>query len=338
MDAAISGVRYLRQSVQAAAALRLADLAFEACENGATCARRKGELLCAKGVALVALGRVAEAEAVLRESHSTFETLGPQHEDDLTMAQNQLAICLEDSGHGGAAESMYLSSLQARERVHGVEHLQTAASLTNLASYHLGRCQLHLVNEPLNRALTMWEKLRQGDHPDYATALDIRGILFAYQGDYLAAKLDLDRAFCIRRARIGAQHPHTATSRNNLGSLELLLGNAGDAQKHFQEAVKARIHSRGPAHYETLIARANGLVSQLSIDEDAAYAELQGIAEAQQVFAAGKFYFALDASQNNLRHRAVVSVKPYTACSAESSLPSRMVVFERVKRFFGDRP
>ena len=337
VDAAVGAVRFLRQTAQSFAAMELADRALKTCEYGSTALSKKAELLCAKGVALVALGRLKDASGALGQANSIFEALGSEHQADLTMAQNQLAICLEDTGADQLAGELYRSALGLRKTVYGPDHLLTTASLTNWASFDLG-CEPAHREEHLQLALGQWEKLRGKDHPDYATALDIRGVWLAEFGRYDLARRDLEMALSIRQASIGPNHPHTATSLNNLGCLELLTGRTETGLGHLAAAFAARQKSRGADHYETLKARANFLSAKLTAQEDSAYSELLQVAQAQERVTGDSSYFALCVTRHNLSNGGRGGLEAYSRDKLRQSARCRLVIFDRVRRFFGDRP
>ncbi len=67
----------------------------------------------------------------------------------------------------------------------------------------------------------------------------------------------LQRALAIREAALGAEHPDTATSLNNLAGLYQDLGRPGEAEPLMQRALAIREAALGADHPSTHTVREN---------------------------------------------------------------------------------
>ncbi|TYT69811.1 tetratricopeptide repeat protein, partial [Microcystis aeruginosa] len=64
-------------------------------------------------------------------------------------------------------------------------------------------------------SLSLIEQLLQENHPDVATSLNNLAELYKYQGRYAEAEPLYVRAIAIYQERLGENHPHTQTVRQN---------------------------------------------------------------------------------------------------------------------------
>jgi tetratricopeptide (TPR) repeat protein len=157
--------------------------------------------------------------------------------------------------HGRAAHAqageLFRIALDAREKVLGPEHQDTATSLDNLAD--LLRDQGSFADAlPLHqRALAIREKTLGPRHPDTATSLDNLAILLKARGDFAGARPLYARALAIREAALGPEHPATATSLNNLGNLLRDSGDLAAARPMHERALAIREKALGPEHSDT---------------------------------------------------------------------------------------
>ena len=116
-------------------------------------------------------GRLAEAEALLRQALAgAQQTLGSDH-PDTAGAMNNLATVLESEGSYGEAESLFRRSLEICEKKFGPSDLRTAMALDNLAGVLEARGDLANAEALLRRALSIAER---SPRPDDAASQVIR--------------------------------------------------------------------------------------------------------------------------------------------------------------------
>ncbi len=101
------------------------------------------------------------------------------------------------------------------------------------------------------RALTIWEKVLGGEHPNTASSLNNLGSLLQDMGDYAGARLYLERALAIREKVLGSEHPTTALSLNNLGNLLQDMGDNTGARPYYERALAIYEKVLGGEHPDT---------------------------------------------------------------------------------------
>jgi tetratricopeptide (TPR) repeat protein len=137
-----------------------------------------------------------------------------------------------------------------------VNHLMTAQErLLNTLITHVQEC------DPYDRAaLTLWlphvltllstlsaEPLMLSA----ASLFKVVGFVSLTQGRYTEAELLLKRALQISEQQLGAAHPDTATSLNNLATLHYHQGKYEEAEPLYERALQIREQQLGAAHPET---------------------------------------------------------------------------------------
>ena len=76
-------------------------------------------------------------------------------------------------------------------------------------------------------------------------------------GSYAAARPYYERALAIRQQALGADHPATARSLNNLGALLDTMGDYAAARPYYERALAIFERKLGPNHPTTQIVRNN---------------------------------------------------------------------------------
>jgi len=77
------------------------------------------------------------------------------------------------------------------------------------------------------------------------------GYHLSHSGDYAGARLQYERALAISEQVFGPEHPRTAASLNNLGSLAQLQGDYASSHDYFERALVIRENTLGPEHSDT---------------------------------------------------------------------------------------
>jgi tetratricopeptide (TPR) repeat protein len=176
-----------------------------------------------------------------------------------------LAKLLDRAGtyfhHGRVAYSqafqLLRDALAIREKALGPEHLDTGASLDNLALLLLHRGDLAGARPLFERALAIREKVLGRDHPATGVSLNNLAILLKNVGDFAAARLLYERALAILEKMGGPVHRDTATSVDNLAGLLRQQGNLAEARPLFERALAIREKVLGSEHPYTAISLNN---------------------------------------------------------------------------------
>ena len=216
------------------------------------------------GQSLYAKGRYREA-AVTQDQAIRLRPYDPSMID--AKAQS-----LYQAGDYAEAEPLFRHALYIREKVFGIEHPDTAASLGNLAELLEARGN-YAGAEPLFRqALTIQEKLLGTDHPATAGAMDsLAGLLYA-KGNYAVAEPLFRRALALREKALGTDKLSTAVSLNNLAALLQTQGDYAGAEPLYRRALSIYESVLGTDHPDTAMSL-NNLASLLQAKGDNAGAE-----------------------------------------------------------------
>ncbi len=134
--------------------------------------------------------------------------------------------------------------LAIKEKVLGLEHIDVATSLKNLAKMYQAKGD-YIKAEPLyQRLLAIREKVLGINHLDVALSLNNLASLYQAKGDYNKAEPFYQRSLAIYEKMLGGDHPDVATSLNNLA---LLYNDKGDY-------IKAEpLYQRSLAIYEKVL-------------------------------------------------------------------------------------
>jgi len=167
------------------------------------------------------------------------------------------AYYLNDRAEYAEAEPLFQRALAIHEKTLVADHLDTAASLNNLAALydHQGRYERA---EPLcQRALAICEKTLGPDHPTTATSLNNLALLYDNQGRDEQAEPLYRRALQIREKALGPDHPNTAASLNNLAELYRNQGRYELAEPLYQRALAIYEKALGREHPDTARVKSN---------------------------------------------------------------------------------
>ncbi len=164
-----------------------------------------------------AQGRYAEAEPLYRRALAIHETaLGPEHPDTAT-GLNNLAGLYQAQGRYAEAEPLYRRALAIREKALGAEHPDTAASLNNLAGLYACPGPLRGGRAALPSARWRSARRRWGRSiPTSRRASTISPCSIMPRAATRRPSRSTERALAISEKALGAEHPDTAASLNNL--------------------------------------------------------------------------------------------------------------------------
>ena len=182
--------------------------------------------------------------------------LGAEHPDTLG-SKNNLASTLKAQGDLVGARALEEAVLEVRQRVLSAEHSYTLVTKTIWRPHYkhkaigreLGRCK-----KPCCRCRSAcWARsIRRRLQPNTIWASTLKA-----QGDLAAAKLLLEEVLRVSTLMLGAEHPNTLTSKNNLAATLMLHGNVAEAFALQQEVLVERHRVLGVDHPSTLSSKHN---------------------------------------------------------------------------------
>ena len=202
-------------------------------------------------------GRLAEAEALLRETAELWRRVRGTEAMGTLAATGMLASVLQDEGKFDEAELLMRETLAAERRTLGDAHPSTLTSMNNLGVLLKVRGNLGGAKQLLHEALDAQRRTLGDTHPSTLISISNVGVLLKDRGDIDGAEQLYRQALDARRRMLGDTHPSTLTSINNLGMLLDDIGDMVGAESLFREALDARRRTLGDAHPETLTSISN---------------------------------------------------------------------------------
>jgi tetratricopeptide (TPR) repeat protein len=129
---------------------------------------------------------------------------------------NEAAVQFINMGQKSNAEEMYRRALEGYEKVLGLEHPLTLASVSNLAWVLQDQRKYEAAEEMYRRALKEYEKVLGLEHPSTLTCISNLAWVLQEQGKYEAAEKMYRRALEGYERLVGVEHPSTLTCISNL--------------------------------------------------------------------------------------------------------------------------
>jgi len=182
----------------------------------------------------------AAVTSLVRAYDICERVLGIEHRESATRAQTLLSYAdgFARKGWTDHAKTLYDRAEQVGDRLMGLGHADTAASLAVLGNTHqkLGR---YAEAEPLFlRALAINRKVLAPDDPRIATSLNNLGVLYYYMGRYEEAERHQIDALERRIRALGDADLGVANSHNNLGILYYHEGRYAEAEAAYRRALE----------------------------------------------------------------------------------------------------
>ncbi|RDW58657.1 hypothetical protein BP6252_13133 [Coleophoma cylindrospora] len=155
------------------------------------------------------------------------------------------------------AEKMYREALELRETVLGKEHIETLASMANLAGVLSSQGKYSDAEKIYREALQLKKTVLGKDHPETLTSMNNLANILSKQGKYLDAEKLHREALQLREITIDKDHPSILTSMNNLAEVLSSQGKYLDAEKIYREALQSWEIVLGKDHPSTLTGMSN---------------------------------------------------------------------------------
>ena len=211
----------------------------------------------ALGNALSALGRLAEAEEVVRANLASATALhGAGHRNTLGTTMN-LGLLLEGQGKVDEAAALYAALVEAQRASLGPEHRDTLATAMQLAGVDLSRGRNAEAEVQYREILQVQSKALGESDPNtlvcemnLASAL-LNGAKFAEAEALYCANL------LKKRRRLGPDHVDTLMAEMNLGAVRMERGDLHGAESVFHTNANAKKAALGAEHFDTCCARLN---------------------------------------------------------------------------------
>jgi tetratricopeptide (TPR) repeat protein len=184
-----------------------------------------------------------------------------EYSSDFEESQRDLLFnigeCFRIGGKYEEAERMHRQTLELREKVLGEDHLDTLASMNNLASVLNSQGKYKEAEQMHQQTLQLNEKVLGKEHPSTLVSMNNLANVLDNQGKYEEAEQMHRQTLQLRVKVLGKEHPDTLRSMNNLA---LVLDNQGkyeEAEQMHRQTLELKEKVLGKEHPSTLVSMNN---------------------------------------------------------------------------------
>jgi tetratricopeptide (TPR) repeat protein/predicted Ser/Thr protein kinase len=197
--------------------------------------RREAQYRHHMGVLAWAQSKPDEALVQFGESRRLFQELG---DDESALAPTEgMALVYEDQGRVVEAIELHREILEARTRIFGADHPDTALSHVNIASALALTGQHADALEHLERALAIRERANGPDHVDTAQVHHNIGETLRHLGRYDEALAHHEKALAVFQKQLGPRHQMVAGTLEHEGGVLLDMGRAEEGLALLERAL-----------------------------------------------------------------------------------------------------
>jgi tetratricopeptide (TPR) repeat protein len=210
-------------------------------------------------------------------------------------------------GQHEVAKEMVRSGLEVREKVLGPEHLDTLASMSNLALV-LNSQGKYKEAEAMNReTLERRERVLGPEHPDTLTSMNNLASMLKSQGKYEEAEAMNRETLALREKVLGPEHPDTPTSVNNLACLLARRHHYEESLALYERACTTYQTVLGTDHPTSRLCRRNYIEAQRRSEQVLSNNSTQGLDSTASVVTGKASRFARGLAKIGLRSPKTVS-------------------------------
>ena len=166
-------------------------------------------------------------------------------------------LVMRENGDLKTAEQLGIQIMEMRKNLFGVEHPDTLASMTILASTYQKQARWSEA-EQLGLQVMKERKMLLGlDHPDTLTSMANLADTYCHQGRWNEAEQIEVEVMDLRKKLLGIEHPDTLISIGNLAATYYNQERWNEAEQLELQVMKRRKVLLGLEHPDTLISMAN---------------------------------------------------------------------------------
>ena len=158
-----------------------------------------------QAAARAAEGRLAEAEALYKESLGIAERVMPANDPVLAGSLNNVGQFYRAQKRFAEAAQLFKRALPIYMTAYGENHTLTATVINNLGNTYLADRKFDLAEPLLARGVASTTKLLGPEHASVAISLDWLAQARFYQGRYADAETDLRHAIAVAEKSTGPQ-------------------------------------------------------------------------------------------------------------------------------------
>lgn len=201
-------------------------------------------------------GEYGKAEALHREAIHQLESLGPQDSVDAVDSWTQLGAALVQTDPRQAREVM-LHAHEINVRVRPDDKGAIARSLGNVASGYRAERNIEESARYHEQALAMAESNDERLAPEVLTIRCNLALDYGTLGRHEAARAAQKTCNELTVERFGYDHPSNVPNLNNLGALDMRMGNLVAAEQTYLEALRIAEAKLPPMSLERMASEIN---------------------------------------------------------------------------------
>ncbi len=204
------------------------------------------------GLALVSLGRLADAERIeLQVRETRRRVLGPDQPETLAGEVNLASLYMEQS-RPADAEKVLVEALPRLRRALGSEHDSTLACLANLATLYQATGRSAKAEPLMRETLETWRRTLGEDHPRVLAGMGTLARILEAEEKFPEAERLYEEALAANQRVYGEEHAKTLRAKNSLAGIYLSEARYPEAERLYREVLATRQRVFGPQHPETL--------------------------------------------------------------------------------------
>ncbi|MEM6292175.1 MAG: serine/threonine-protein kinase [Myxococcota bacterium] len=229
---------------------RRAEYAFERLSDNT---RHRASLAYNLGLLEHASGDLDVARDRFEHALELYESV--REDRDASICRMALGVIENEQGHPERAIGFFQDAYAETRATLGLEHPDTATTLSSLAGVQSGMGQLQVARENLLTALEIVEHSLGDEHHVVASTLINVGVVEFELANYIEALAHQERALEIYEASLPEGHPRIAIAVENIAAVHTRIGNYEKARAGHARALAMRQAQLGPKN--PLIANAH---------------------------------------------------------------------------------
>jgi tetratricopeptide (TPR) repeat protein len=204
--------------------------------------------------ALIARGRHAEAETLLRKSCADHRRIFGDDNANTQSVVSNLALALDGQGRHAEAHAIYGEVLASRQRTLGHEHPATLVMAMNMASAIFNQGKFAEAEKLYRDVLEVQRRLLGPQHPSTLFTVANLTNALSEQDKRAEAEPMVRDALAVQRRVLGREHPDTIKTAGDLAAVLLGQGKLVEAEALLIETIEISQRVLGPTHKFTLVA------------------------------------------------------------------------------------
>jgi serine/threonine protein kinase/Tfp pilus assembly protein PilF len=221
-----------------------------------------------------ALGRDVTVREILDEAARTVARDLADQPEVAAAVRSTIGLTYMALGLYEQADSHLRSALAARESLLGMEDLDVAESLNDLAALLWRQGEYAQAESLITQALVMQRHLLGNENAEVAASLNNLGMLRKDRGRYAQAESLCGQALALRRKLFGTENTEIAVSLSNLATLQQVQGKLVEAEASGRDALAIRRRLLGDRHPDVALSLNN---LALTLQAESKYAEAEDL-------------------------------------------------------------